>query len=144
MNRQQNLELVIKKLEPWFLNELREDHWYLNGISGFVNEALGFPDLVKEITAEQFQIKFQTTLDFIYHLIINRNCKVCSIEKEKHGDTERLIAFIDWELSPEDAIEKIKTIWLSLKEPMDPILQPWFYIDEEPESKEDNKCGGFY
>ncbi len=136
MKQKIDLASVINEIEPVILLELREDYNTLSFIRGFVNEALGFPDLIKDITPEQSQVEFQTTLDFICHLIKNRNCKVFSMEYD--GVAYR--GFFEWDLPLNEAMKKIKKIWLETGDKANPALQPWFTInDEKPSDKETKK-----
>ncbi len=134
-----NIDTIINNIEDVILGELREGMETLSFIRGLVYGELGLPETTNLMTAAQRQLLMDKTLEFIFHLLKNKNCKVFSIEHEKYDPRSAKFELDEWNLPPDEAVAKIKKIWLSLREPMDPGLQPWFTIDEERPKPEDSQ-----
>ncbi len=140
MYKNANVDTIINNIEDIVLGELREGMETLSFIRGLVYGELDLPEATNLMTTAQRQLLMDKTLEFIFHLLKNRNCKVFSIEHENYDPRSDRFELDEWNLPPEEAIAKIKKIWLSLEEPMDPGLQPWISLSEEkPNDKESKK-----
>ncbi len=138
MNKRDYIDRAIMNSEYCLLTELREDYDNLSFIWGILHGNLHLPEDLREMTAEQQELLVSVTLEVIYDLLENKGCKVFEIKSTKHGSCATIEGFVEWHLPIEEAIAKIKAMWLKHGNSADPLEQPWFKIEdkEAPKDKE--------
>ena len=129
--RKEYLQKILEKEEDTLVFDLKDDFCTFSFIRSNIEEALELLELINEETKEKKEIRVDIVSDVFYHLIKNRDCKVFSVKTSKGEDCTIIEDFIEWHLSPEEAVEKIKSMWVENGDNASPAVQPWFKIKKE-------------